>query len=110
MKGPITLTGAGDHKTICEYGIYKVKIPMYDGEEVNISGLCLDKITSEIPKYRMEEVEKDIQREYQWKGLNPKGLPKLPNKVGGNTDLMLRIKYLKYFPKEIFQLPSGLTL
>ena len=29
---------------------------------MNISSLCLDKVTSEFPKYRMEEVEKDIQR------------------------------------------------
>ena len=99
MKGQIILTGVGDHKTKCERGIYKVKIPMYDGQEVNISGLCLDKVTPEFPIYRMEEDEKDIQREYQMKGLSPKGLPKLPNKVGGNTDLMLGIKYLKYFSK-----------
>ena len=26
------------------------------------------------------------------------------------TDFMLGIKYLKYFPREVFNLPSGLTI
>ena len=30
--------------------------------------------------------------------------------MGGETDFMIGIKYLKYFPKEAFKLPSGLTI
>ena len=37
-------------------------------------------------------------------------LPKLPPSVGGKIDLMIGIKYLKYHPKLIFQLHSGLTI
>ena len=111
LRGPIILTGVGDNKTVCEHGIYKVKIPMFNGKEANISGLCLDKVTQEFPNYELQEVAKDIQKEYEKSRTNSREkLPKLPRSVGGNTDFMIGIKYLKYFPKEIFQLPSGLTI
>ena len=93
------------------HGIYKVKIPMFNGKEANISGICLDKITQEFPKYELQEVGKDIQKEYETGRFNSKNkLPKLPRSVGGYTDFMIGIKYLKYYPKEIFHLPSGLTI
>ena len=38
-----------------------------------------------------------------------KNLPKLPRYIGGNTDFMIGIKYLRYYPEKIFQLPSGLS-
>ena len=37
-------------------------------------------------------------------------LPRLPNEVGGNVDIMIGKQSLKYFPKEIAQLGSGMTL
>ena len=37
-------------------------------------------------------------------------LPKLPEEVGGETDLLIGIKYLKYFPEAVFKLPTGLTI
>ena len=52
-------------------------------------------------------MKRDINRAYK---KNFKGLPKLPVSVGGQTDFMIGIKYLKYFPKEVFKLPSGLTI
>ena len=36
-------------------------------------------------------------------------LPKIPKSVGGEIDFIIGIKYLSYYPKMIFQLPSGLT-
>ena len=110
VLGPIILTGVGDNKSVCQHGIYKVRLPLHDGRDVNISGLCLDKVTSEFPTYNLQQVQKDIHKAYQRNKMHKKTLPKLPNAVGGQTDLMIGIKYLKYFPKEIFQLPSGLTI
>ena len=34
----------------------------------------------------------------------------MPGKVGGETDIIIGVKYLKYFPKETYKLPSGLTI
>ena len=76
-----------------------------------MSGLCLDKVTGSFPVFSLKKAEKDIEKHYQkhGKGLDGK-LPRLPGKVGGETDIMIGIKYLKYFPKEIHQLPNGLTI
>ena len=37
-------------------------------------------------------------------------LPRLPENVGGETDIMIGIQYLKYFPVMKFSLPNGLTI
>ena len=34
----------------------------------------------------------------------------MPKSVGGETDFMIGIKYLRYYLKMIFLLPSGLTI
>ena len=51
IKGPLVLSGVGDDKTVSTHGIYQVRIPMHDGNDTNISGLCLDTVTAEFPKY-----------------------------------------------------------
>jgi len=43
-------------------------------------------------------------------GGNSTDLPILPQSVVGDVDFMVGIKYLRYHPKPIFQLPSGLTI
>ena len=75
-----------------------------------MSGLCLDKVTGKFPVFSLETVENDIKVHYQNGGQDPDDLPCLPGKVGGETDIMIGIKYLKYFPKEIHKLPNGLTI
>ena len=55
-------------------------------------------------------VEDDIKKAYKISGGNLKELPKLPKSVGGHTDFMIGIKYLRYYPKKVFQLPSGLSI
>ena len=39
-----------------------------------------------------------------------RNLPKLPNYVDGHTDIIIGVKYLRYYPENIFQLPSGLFI
>ena len=49
VRWPLVLSGVGDKKSICEHGRYQITIPLHDGENINLSGICLDKITSEFP-------------------------------------------------------------
>ena len=42
-------------------------------------------------------------------GGNMNNLPKLPLHVGGDTDLMIGVQYLKYYPEKIFELPYGMS-
>ncbi|MEO1895331.1 MAG: hypothetical protein ABGX32_03585, partial [Methylococcales bacterium] len=76
-----------------------------------MSGLCLDKVTGKFPVFSLKTAENDIKDHYREKfGKDPEDLPRLPGKVGGETDIMIGIKYLKYFPKEIHKMSNGLTI
>ena len=37
-------------------------------------------------------------------------LPRLPSHVREDTDLMIGVPYLKYYPQKIFELPNGLSI
>ena len=76
-----------------------------------MSGVCLDNITSNFPLYPLQgKVLNDIIKAYKDAVVDARTLPKIPKLVGGEIDFMIGIKYLKYYPKMIFQLPSGLTI
>ena len=108
--GPITLCGVGNKQTICQNGAYSIKLALYNGREVTMTGICLDTVTSEFPTYPLNDVEIDIHREYRSINGDPSELPKLPKFVGGSTDVMIGIQYLRYHPKPCFSLPNGLTI
>ena len=107
--GPITLSGIGDHKTVSRDGAYKITLPLCNGNEASMTGLCLDKVTGTFPLMSLKKVEDDIMKHHHGDGSGGK-IPRLPAKVGGETDIIIGVKYLKYFPKETYKLPSGLTI
>ena len=78
-----------------------------------MTGFCLEKLTHDFPMYKLnEDVIKDLQ--YGFKAISkeddPKKLPSISTQVGGSVDSMIGIQYLRYHPRLIFQLPSGLNL
>ena len=109
------MTGVGDHKTICNDGMYIINLPLHNGNKAVWSGICMPTVTSVFPLYRLNGVERDVYNECKEIGgggghdlLNR--LPKIPDEVGGETDILLGIRYRKYFPKLIFELMSGLGI
>ena len=76
---------------------------------VTISRLFICQITSDFPIYPLKDVENDIQQHCTSSG-GTNSLPKLPSVVGGEIHLMIGVKYLRYHPKPVHQLPSGLKL
>ena len=70
----------------------------------------MDKITGTFPSYPLEEIEHEIHNQYASSGSNPSTLPKLPKYVGGDTDIMIGIQYLKYYPEKVYTLPNGLSI
>ena len=85
---------------------------MDNEENATMSGDCLEKITATFPSYPLQgEVEQDlIQAFKETKKSISKQLPKLPKFVGGDTDFMIGISYLRYYPEKIFELLTGLTI
>ena len=110
QEGPIILRGVGDVKSVCPYGRFQVSIPLHNGREATLTGICLDKVTSTFDGVSLKLAEQDLREHYLHDGGNPNNLPRLLEFVGGDTDIMIGIKNNKYFPKEIFRMESGLAL
>ena len=93
LPGPIQIGGVGGITSISTHGIYTVKLPLYNGEEAYLSGVCLDQITAEsFPNYPLKgKVEDDIWRMYQEAGGYVDSLPHLPEHVGGEVDFLIGI-------------------
>ena len=108
-SNPVTLGGVGNCKAESKLGMYSVKLPLHNGRQISLSGVCLEKITSRMPEYPIQEDAQDIQRSYSKSGGSNK-LPNLPSSIGGEVDLMVGVKYLRYHPKLVYQLSSGLAL
>ena len=86
-------------------------LPLNNNTEISLVGSCLEKITHDFPLYPLDGVVyDDIMSACDQIGFNKSNIPKLAKMVGGQVDIMLGSKYLRYFPKEVFQLPSGLTV
>ncbi len=109
--GPITLIGVNDQESICPHGTWSISLPLKNGKNAELSGLCLDSITVPFPKYTLDKIEKDIRSVVgrEKKDLLPK-LPRLSKEVGGTVDVMVGKQFLKYFPREVFRMAPGLTL
>ena len=111
IDGPIPIGGVGDIKLESRHGIYQITLPLFDGRLANMRGTVLDRVTSEFPMYSLDTgIETDIHDAYKRHGGDPKDLPRLPQRVGGNVDIMIGMKYKRYYPQEIFRLPSGLSI
>ena len=102
--GPIPISGVSDMKSVSEHGVYSICLPLKNGNNVIITGICMDKVTAKLPEYNLEDVEKDVQEQCSQVGgqsLVDK-LPKLAGSVGGETDILLGSKYLRIHPREVW--------
>jgi len=104
----VQIGGVGDTTTQA-LGMYSIKIPMHSGQSASLSGTCLQTIATTFAQYPLDEAYKDICQSFQSTGGNQM-LPKPSLSVGGDIHFMIGVKYLRYHPKLIYQLPSGLAI
>ena len=113
IASPIPVGGVGGVTTQSTHGIYTFSLPLATNNDAEMTGVCLDTLTATFPLYPLQgKVENDIQHNLKDSGhdINQLPLPRLPPMVGGDIDVMIGIHYLRYFPKFVHQLPSGLTI
>ena len=109
--GTVSLGGVGGAQVESPHGAYQISLPLRNGRIAVMGSLVIVEITEKFPTYTLNtDFERDIRNAYKKSVFDPKNLPRLPESLGGRADVMIGIKYLRYFPKEVFQLPSGLTL
>ena len=110
--GPTTLNVAGAEEIIIEYGEERFNLPLHGtNHKATITGLRMAEITNKFPLWELQEAWDELHSGHR--AANPKGpdLPKTEPRIGGKSvDIMLGMRYSKYFPVPVFNLPSGLTV
>ena len=82
--------GVGNIKMESQHGIYQVRLPLVNGKDAVMAGVCIDKITNTFPTYPIKgEIEDDIMNAFTKNGGIQQNLPKLPECVGGDVDFMI---------------------
>ena len=102
-----SIGGVGNISTQTTLGTYNVQIPMMNGQLASLRGVCMEKITTTFPRYLLTEVFQHICQTYSG---NQSTFPKPSAFIGEDVHLMLGIKYNRYHPKLVYQLPSGLAI
>ena len=111
-KGPLIITGVADQKSVCEKGTFSLCLPLWDGGNAVMSGLCIPKITATLPNFKLAQVEADLRRCCEEAGNMDllRRFPKVFDSVGGDTHILLGSQYRRYFPKDIFETDTGLAV
>ncbi|MEM7375622.1 MAG: hypothetical protein AAF587_43925 [Bacteroidota bacterium] len=110
FDGCVDIGGVGGTSTQSNHGIYSVNIPLHDGQMIPMLGICLDQITQTFPMYPLTSASSDLHKAYAKTGGDASKLPSLPKSIGGDVDIMIGIKYLRFHPKLVFQTSSGLSI
>ena len=109
--GSIQTSGVGNQVSTSNNGVYSITLPLANGEDATMVGVCMEKLTHDFPMYKLNgEVINDIHNGFKNIGGAPTKLPLVSAQVGGGVDFMIGIQYMRYHPMFVFQLPSGLTI
>ena len=109
-QGPTDLHTTGMNTTTSPYGDDRVELPMADKSIAAFNALKMEHVSHDFPLWSLSEAWNDLETEYK-KVNKSGGIPKTSKETGGReVDIMIGMRYIKYFPKLIFQLPSGLAI
>lgn len=106
-KGPFTIDGVGGLVTAAN-DEWVVSVPRADGKKQLIQGLTVPRITSDFPYINLEAAIKDVKDDDPTNTLLQNC--RAPPMAGGCVQMLLGIKYVSIFPKEIHTLSNGLTI
>ena len=109
--GPTVLDVAGGRSLEIPYGDEQFTLRLEGGKQLaTITALHMPNITSKFPEFRLQEAWEELQ-DAAAAGGSPVMLPTIDERIGGErVDVMIGIKYLKYYPVLVFSLPSGLAV
>ena len=106
-KGPLFINGVG-HTKIKVGSEWRCLLDLTDGTKQTIQGVTMDKITSRFPTIKLTEANSEI------KASDPRNKKlqnlRVPDEVGGETDILLGTLYNSIFPVIVHTLPCGLFI
>ena len=106
-KGPTILDVAGGRCVEIPYGDERFTLELDGGHQLaTITALRMPCITTPFPLVQLQEAWNDLAA-----AAGSQQLPRADKCIGGGAvDVIIGIKYLKYFPVLVFSLPSGLAI
>ena len=109
-EGPTNLNVAGGVTMEIEGGDETFYLPLTDSDQVaTITGLRMPSITTPFPRWNVKGAMVDIMTELDNTYPDHPPLPPHPDQVGGEcVDVMIGIRYARFFPRLLYMLPSGL--
>ena len=109
-EGPIKIDVATGVKVEAQ-GEWGTLLPLNNGSFQTIRSLSVAKVTSDMPTLRLGKLLAKIKTENTG---NPRAKMlknlQVPSKLGGEIDAIIGIQYKSIYPREVFSLPSGLTI
>ena len=109
--GPTKIDVAGGHTITLKHGDERFYLDLYGSKQrATITGIHMESITTPFLAWELQEAWSDLQESFQKE--NPgRTLPRVDRSVGGTeVELMLGIRYNRYFPKLVYSLPCGLGI
>ena len=106
-SGPFVIGAVGGVKLMAN-AAWMVKCKMFDGVSQVLEGLSVNQVTSDFPNVCLDEAIAAIKGDDKQNKLLQNA--KVPNKVGGQVDILIGIKYNALFPTLIHMLPNGLGI
>ena len=110
--GPTHMEVVGGNVLKLDGGDIQFHLELQDGKSfATMTGLEMEQITHTFPCWDLLEAYEDLKQTYVTQ--HPKGdpLPPVRDCVGGaGVDLMIGIKYNKYFPRLVYTLPCRLSI
>ena len=108
-KGPLMMNAAGD-VSVQVLDEWMVKVGKMDGRDQLMIGITTEKVTNTFPIFETKSALHEILNKApdDKKGLISKC--SVPEKIGGDVDLLLGIYYQSVYPELLHQLPSGLFI
>ena len=66
LKGPISIGGVGNLEMESQHGVYRIRLPLLNGRDAVLAGVCLDRITNTFPLYPIQgKVKEDIYNAFE---------------------------------------------
>ena len=108
--GPVEIGGVGGCRAEAKFGVYKYRLPLANGKQALFVGPCMETITHEFPVFPLDKLLEEVRLEAKQVKQSETGWPAINPECGGPTNIMIGQKYRRYYPVEVFRLPSGLSV